>query len=125
MYGSTMFLVLGVTSAANHPALWTTRGVDPGSLTVAAGLATGGSLTEWLREILGQPSFEELLTEAERAAPGARACSSFPTSRANGLRSSTRTPAAPSWGSHSATTAETSIEPHSKASPSGSATTSK
>ena len=71
-YGSTVFLVLGVTSAANHPALWTTRGVDPGSLTVAAGLATGGSLTDWLREILGEPSFEELLAEAERAAPGAR-----------------------------------------------------
>ena len=71
-YGSTVFLVLGVTSAANHPALWTTRGVDPGSLTVAAGLATGGSLTEWLREILGEPSFEELLAEAGLAAPGAR-----------------------------------------------------
>jgi xylulokinase len=70
-YGSTVFLVLGTASVAGHPGLWTTRGVDPGSLTVAAGLATAGSLIDWLRDLVGGAPFEVLLREADLAGPGA------------------------------------------------------
>lgn len=65
-YGSTVFLVLGCGDPGLHPGLWTTRGVDPGSLTIAAGLATGGSLVEWFRQILGGHSLAKLLDEADR-----------------------------------------------------------
>lgn len=70
MYGSTMFLVLGVDEPAESPSIWTTRGVDPGSLTAAAGMATSGALTGWLRELFGGPPFEELVAEAAAAGPG-------------------------------------------------------
>ena len=71
MYGSTMFLVLVTDEAARDPSVWTTRGVDPGSLTIAAGLATSGSLTAWLRDLFGCPPFEQLVEEAAAVAPGA------------------------------------------------------
>lgn len=71
MYGSTMFLVAVVEERGRHPALWTTRGIDPGSLTLAAGMATSGSLTAWLRELVGSPSFDDLVAEAAAVAPGA------------------------------------------------------
>jgi xylulokinase len=70
-YGSTVFLVLGADRPARHRSVWTTRGIDPGSLTIAAGLATAGSLTTWARDLFGQPAFEELLAEAELGHPGA------------------------------------------------------
>ena len=70
MYGSTMFLVLGVEEPARNPSIWTTRGVDPGSLTVAAGMATSGSLTAWLRDLFGRPPFDELVHEAAEIAAG-------------------------------------------------------
>lgn len=70
MYGSTMFLVLGVDAPADNSSIWTTRGIDPGSLTTAAGLATSGSLTAWLRDLFGKPAFDELLDEATAVAPG-------------------------------------------------------
>jgi xylulokinase len=65
-----MFLVLGVDEPARNPGVWTTRGVDRGSLTVAAGMATSGSLTAWLRELFGGPPFEDLVSEAAEVAPG-------------------------------------------------------
>ena len=70
MYGSTMFLVLGVDEPARNPSIWTTRGVDPGTLTVAAGMATSGSLTAWLRDLFGRPPFDELVGEAAATAAG-------------------------------------------------------
>lgn len=70
MYGSTMFLVLGVDEPARNPSIWTTRGVDPGSLTVAAGMATSGSLTAWLRDLFGRPPFDDLVHEAAEIAAG-------------------------------------------------------
>ena len=70
MYGSTMFLVLGVDEPARNPSIWTTRGIDRGSLTVAAGMATSGSLTAWLRELFGGPPFADLVGEAAEVAPG-------------------------------------------------------
>jgi xylulokinase len=70
MYGSTMFLVLVVGEPASHPALWATAGVEPGTRTLAAGMSTSGSLTEWLRELAGAPPFEELVAEADAVPPG-------------------------------------------------------
>ena len=49
MYGSTMFFVQVLQSLAPHPKLWTTVGVDPGIYTLAAGMATSGSLTSWFK----------------------------------------------------------------------------
>lgn len=70
MYGSTMFLVLGIEQPSANRTIWTTRGVDPGSLTAAAGMATSGSLTAWLRELFGTPSFDDLVAEATAIDPG-------------------------------------------------------
>ena len=70
MYGSTMFLVLGVDEPARNPSIWTTHGVDPGSLPVAAGMATSGSLTSWLRDLFGGPPFDDLVNEAAEIAAG-------------------------------------------------------
>jgi xylulokinase len=70
MYGSTMFFVQVLEAPVVQDGLWTTAGVDPGSFTVAAGMATSGSLTGWVQELTGGASFEELVTEAAAAPPG-------------------------------------------------------
>jgi xylulokinase len=72
MYGSTMFLVLGVDEPSRNASIWTTRGVDPGSLTAAAGMATSGSLTAWLRDLFGGPPFDDLVDEAAKVAAGSK-----------------------------------------------------
>ena len=46
MYGSTMFLVQIIDEYYTDPALWTTTGVEPGTLALAAGTSTAGSLIE-------------------------------------------------------------------------------
>jgi xylulokinase len=71
MYGSTMFFVLVADEPARDRSVWTTSGVDPGSLTLAAGMATSGSLAVWTRELVGDPAFDELAAEAASVAPGA------------------------------------------------------
>lgn len=71
MYGSTMFFVLVTEARSAGRAVWVTAGVDPGSLTHAAGMATSGSLTGWFRELFDRPPFERLLAEAAAKPPGA------------------------------------------------------
>jgi len=71
MYGSTMFAVHVVEEARPHPLLWTTQGLEPGTRTHAAGTSTGGSLVEWLRELVGAPEWETLVAEAAAAPTGA------------------------------------------------------
>jgi len=71
MYGSTMFFVQVLETSSTHPGLWTTAGVDEGSFTLAAGMATSGSLTEWVRELTGNAPFGQLVAEAAEAPPGA------------------------------------------------------
>jgi xylulokinase len=71
MYGSTMFLVGVVDRRRDARAIWTTHGVDPGSLTRAAGMATAGSLTAWLRELTGGAPFAQLTAEAAEVPVGA------------------------------------------------------
>lgn len=71
MYGSTMFFVQVLSQQRTHPALWTTTGVEPGSTTLSAGMATSGSLTSWVQELTGGAPFADLVAEAAAVAPGA------------------------------------------------------
>jgi xylulokinase len=71
MYGTTMFLVEMVRAPRPHPALWSTAGVFPGTYSLAAGMATSGALTAWLRTIAGDLPYETLVREAEAVPRGA------------------------------------------------------
>jgi xylulokinase len=70
MYGSTMFLLQVLTEPIYDPALWTTRGIDAGSYTLAAGMATSGSLTSWIQKLCGGAPFADLVREARSVPPG-------------------------------------------------------
>lgn len=78
MYGSTMFLTHTVSEVSAHPQLWSTNGVFPGTLTLAAGMATSGSLLGWWQRQLGNLSFPELDALAREAPPGADGLLSLP-----------------------------------------------
>jgi len=71
MYGSTMFFVRVLDQVRSHPLLWTTTGVTPASYTLAAGMATSGSLTGWMRDLMGGVPFDQLVTEAAATPAGA------------------------------------------------------
>ncbi|MEH3140002.1 MAG: FGGY-family carbohydrate kinase [Mycobacterium kyogaense] len=64
MYGSTMFLVQVIDEYHSDPTLWTTAGVEPRTLSLAAGTSTAGTMINWLQSLTGKPSFEELTAEA-------------------------------------------------------------
>jgi xylulokinase len=70
MYGSTMFFVQVVDAAKGHRGLWTTVGVDAGSYSLAAGMATSGTLTGWLQRLTGDAEFETLVAEAREVPAG-------------------------------------------------------
>jgi xylulokinase len=72
MYGSTMFFVGVVGTDTRSQLHWFTEGVEPGRRTLAAGMATSGSLTDWLRTLLGEPPWPELLAAAEAVPAGSR-----------------------------------------------------
>jgi xylulokinase len=72
MYGSTMFLVQVASEPVSHPALWLTAGVEPATRSFAAGMATSGSLTNWLAELAGGVDFATLASEAAAVPAGAR-----------------------------------------------------
>ena len=65
-----LFFVQALETFRAQRSLWTTCGVEPGSYTLAAGMATSGSLTEWLRELTGGAGFDRLVTEAAATPPG-------------------------------------------------------
>ncbi|WP_433664827.1 FGGY-family carbohydrate kinase [Nocardia sp. CA-128927] len=71
MYGTTMFLVQVLTDPRPHPGLWGTCGTWPGTYTLAAGMATSGAVTAWLRNLVGG-EFADLVTEAAQAPAGSR-----------------------------------------------------
>ena len=71
MYGSTMFLIQVLADYHVHPALWTTAGVEPDTHMLTAGTATAGSLTNWLRDLMGGPDFDTLKAEAAEVPLGA------------------------------------------------------
>ncbi len=70
MYGSTFFFVEQLSGAARHPGLWATRGTEPGSFSLAAGMATSGSIVNWFQEFVGGLSLQQLSEEAAGVAPG-------------------------------------------------------
>lgn len=70
MYGSTMFFVQQLAAPAPHPQLWNTRGVDPSSICLAAGMSTSGSLTSWVQDLTDGAPFETLVDEASRLPAG-------------------------------------------------------
>ncbi|WP_099040330.1 FGGY-family carbohydrate kinase [Mycobacterium neglectum] len=70
MYGSTMFLVQLIDEYHSDPALWTTAGVERGSLALAAGTSTAGSLIAWLQSVTGGASLDELTAEAQSVPRG-------------------------------------------------------
>ena len=71
MYGSTMFFVEVLDGWHAHEKLWTTAGVEPGVLTMAAGMSTSGTLTQWVQRLTGGAPFEELVAEASTVPAGA------------------------------------------------------
>jgi xylulokinase len=72
MYGTTMFFVQAVENATPNRSLWFTQGVQPGAPTLAAGMSTSGALTDWLRDLVGRPPWDELLEESRRVPAGSR-----------------------------------------------------
>lgn len=70
MYGSTMFMLEAVEPAVRQKELWTTAGVFPGETTMAAGLATSGTVVEWVRALTGEPDVDVLDAEASDVPPG-------------------------------------------------------
>ena len=70
MYGSTMFFVQVLGEYAAHDMLWTTNGVDRDQYTLAAGMATSGSLTQWLQQLTGDADFSTLVDEARKIPAG-------------------------------------------------------
>ena len=71
MYGSTMFFVQVLREQTTHPMLWCTAGLEAGSRTLAAGMATSGSLTSWVQQLTGDVPFGRLVEEAAATPPGA------------------------------------------------------
>ncbi|WP_216206836.1 FGGY-family carbohydrate kinase [Amycolatopsis aidingensis] len=71
MYGTTMFLIQVLSDPRPHPGLWTTRGTVPGTYSLAAGMATSGAITDWLRTLLGG-DFAGLVAGAASVPPGSR-----------------------------------------------------
>jgi xylulokinase len=70
MYGSTLFLIAVTAEPLRDESLWSTAGVREDTYSLAAGLATSGTLLAWLRDLTGA-SFDELTAEADAAGPGA------------------------------------------------------
>jgi xylulokinase len=70
MYGTTMFLIEVLDRPRRSPELWGTVGAFPGTYNFAAGMATSGAITEWIRKLTGQPSFDPLLAAAQQSPPG-------------------------------------------------------
>ncbi|HVX47044.1 MAG TPA: FGGY-family carbohydrate kinase [Mycobacteriales bacterium] len=70
MYGTTMFMVEVLAQRRTWPTLWGTVGVVPDTFNLAAGMATSGAITDWLRRLTGS-EFPTLVEEAAQAGIGA------------------------------------------------------
>jgi xylulokinase len=71
MYGTTMFLIQTAARPRPVPGLWATRGAFPGTYSLAAGMATSGAITDWLRELVGG-EFADLVAAADGVPAGSR-----------------------------------------------------
>ncbi|MEU7632216.1 FGGY-family carbohydrate kinase [Nocardia sp. NPDC049220] len=77
MYGTTLFLVQVLTDPRPHPGLWGTCGTWPDTYTLAAGMATSGAITDWLRELVGG-EFADLVAAAAEVPAGSRGLLALP-----------------------------------------------
>ena len=73
MYGTTMFMIEVLREPLTHPGLWGTTGILPNTHNLAAGMATSGALTGWLKKISGDLPYETLMQEAAAVLPGSDA----------------------------------------------------
>jgi xylulokinase len=73
MYGTTMFMIEVLREPLHHPGLWGTTGILPNTHNLAAGMATSGALTGWLKKISGDLPYEKLTEEAAAVPPGSDA----------------------------------------------------
>jgi len=71
MYGTSMFMVNTTDKLLKHPTNWATVGAYPGSYNLAAGLATSGAITSWLKTLFGDVDFTNLVAEAASSPAGA------------------------------------------------------
>ncbi|NAZ35392.1 FGGY-family carbohydrate kinase [Rubellimicrobium sp. CFH 75288] len=77
MMGSTVFVIQIARAPVRDPRLWAAPWLVPGRHAAMAGLATSGTLTQWLRGLLApdlprEEAFAALSAEAEASPPGAR-----------------------------------------------------
>ncbi|MGO3136268.1 MAG: FGGY-family carbohydrate kinase [Agrococcus casei] len=72
MYGTTMFLITTADHRVEAPGMWTTRGVEADTYSLAGGMATSGAITNWLRDLTGISDFAELTEQARESGLGAR-----------------------------------------------------
>ena len=75
MYGSTAFFILVLDEPSADPRVWMTGGAFAGQYALAAGMATTGSLTRWIRDEFArdlpeESAYETLFDGASRIAPG-------------------------------------------------------
>lgn len=77
MYGTTLFFVTASDASTRDERLWSTAGNEPGSRSVAAGLATGGALLRWFSDLTATP-LDVLLAEAAHVPAGARGLLALP-----------------------------------------------
>ncbi|WP_028924637.1 FGGY-family carbohydrate kinase [Pseudonocardia acaciae] len=69
MYGSTMFFIQHTAGRVRHPGLWTNAARVADGYSCAAGMATSGLVTNWLRELTGA-DYPALTAEAAEVPPG-------------------------------------------------------
>ncbi len=70
IYGSTMSIIVVTEEPLSANNLWSNAHLFEGTYNLSSGMATSGSLTNWLKNISGGESFEELNEEAAEIAPG-------------------------------------------------------
>lgn len=70
MYGTTLFFTEVLREAKRHRSLWGTAGLYEGTRNLAAGMATSGALTGWLKKLSGDVPYEDLLKEASSVPAG-------------------------------------------------------
>ncbi|WP_019586193.1 FGGY-family carbohydrate kinase [Deinococcus apachensis] len=75
MYGTTAFFILVGQELTPHPSLWNVSGAYDGQRNIAAGMATTGALTQWLRttllpEVSEEEAFARLFEEAAAVPAG-------------------------------------------------------
>lgn len=70
IYGSTMSVVLVTEESYSSAQLWSNAHVLKGTHNLASGMATSGSLTKWLRDLVPGSDFGHLTQQAQEVPPG-------------------------------------------------------